>query len=88
MAKIRKFRTDILIDNDSPPNDDLLFIRSKGFRPTNILRAKIRELKAQDRGDSNELLDLSKKLSNLQNLIEKLLSFLDKKGLTEEFYKT
>jgi hypothetical protein len=86
MVKIKKFRTDILINDDKPPEDDLQFIRSNGFKPTNILRMKIKELKAQAQGINPTEESLKAQIIRLAALNEKLFEYLDKKGLSNDFY--
>jgi len=78
--KKKQMRTTCLIDNDSPPLDDWAFIKANGLKPTALLRAKIKEVRANKEGapDSESLLKSNKAL---QKQIEKLFSFIDRKGL-------
>ena len=80
----KQFRTSVLIDCDAAPFDDLAFINSRHLKPTNLLRAKIKELREKEDGAPTiEGLQLS--LGKLQNKIQELFEFLDKKGLFNEF---
>lgn len=82
MALMKKFKTNVNIDNDKAPNDDLDFIRKHGFKPTNLLRAKIKELRAIEEGapDTKELI---RQREAFRNHRDKLIDFINKHGLTD-----
>jgi len=82
----KQFRTSVLIDCGAHPNDDLQFMNSKGLKPTNLLRAKIKELRARDEG-APTIEGLQRALSKLQTRIQELFEFIDKKGLFDDFMK-
>jgi len=82
----KQFRTSVLIDCDFPPFDDLDFINRKGLKPTNLLRKKIKELREIEEGAPTTE-GLQKAIQNLQTQIQKLFSFIDKKGLFDEFIR-
>lgn len=83
---MKKFKTNVNIDNDKAPNDDLQFIRSRGFKPTNLLRAKIKELRAIEEGEPSQK-QLLENMKNLQDRLKSVLSYLEQKGLLDEFLK-
>ena len=76
--RVKKHRTTILIDCDRVPHDDLQYINAKGFKPTNLLRAKIKELKNKDLygevnyKEANER--LHNRLTKLCEVLEQVLS--------------
>lgn len=84
--QMKKFKTDVLINNDKYPEDDLQFIRTRGLKPTNLLRMKIKELRAIEDGEP----DAEKLMQNLKNVSvyrDKLIKFITEKGLFDEFFK-
>jgi len=81
--KTKSYRTDILIDDDKYPKDDLNFIRTHGFKPTNLLRAKIKELRAIEEGEPDNQ-TLLKNLQNISKYRDELIKFIEKKGLLDE----
>jgi hypothetical protein len=85
MVKIKKFRAECLIDNDEPPKDDLTFIRRKGLKPTALLRVKIKELREEEENPTTPLKEVVERL-RIQN--NKLLVFLEKNNLTDDFFKS
>lgn len=82
----KQFRTSVLIDCGEYPNDDLQFINSKGLKPTNILRAKIKELRAREEGAPTTE-GLQRALGKLQKRMQELFEFIDEKGLFDEYVK-
>lgn len=82
----KQFITTICIDNDAPPCDDLSFIEKRGLKPTNLLRAKIKELRLREEGepDAEALL---KKVGRLNEIIQKYADFIEAKGLIDDFFK-
>lgn len=80
--KTKSFRTNVLIDNDKAPKDDLDFIRRHGFKPTNLLRSKIKELRAFEEGepDTKILIEQRDRAVKHRN---QLVDFINKHGLTE-----
>lgn len=81
---IKKFRTSILINDDAPPHDDWLYIKKRHLKPTNLLRSKIKELRAQDEG-APDVEVLLNNIKNLQGKIQDLFSYLEKKGMLKDF---
>jgi len=86
MAK-KQFRTSVLIDDDKAPFDDLAFIKRKGLKPTNLLRAKIKELRKREAGEPSTE-QILENLSKFRDKLEKSFAFLGQKGLLEEFLKS
>ena len=87
MSKTKQFVTTVCIDDDEAPRDDLKFIEARGLKPTNLLRAKIKELRAIEEGepDNKELL---RRIGSFQELMSKYNTFLEKKGLLDDFFKS
>jgi hypothetical protein len=83
MVLMKKFKTNVNIDNDQAPNDDLQFIRMHGLKPTNLLRAKIKELREIEEGAPDPKL-LSAKLQRIAQQRDNLLKFIEDKNLTDE----
>jgi len=81
--RIKKFRADCNIDNDKFPNDDLNFIRTHGLKPTNLLRAKIKELREIEEGAPDPKL-LVAKMQRIVQQRDNLLNFIEEKQLTDE----
>lgn len=83
---IKKFRTTILIDDDKFPNDDWAFIKTRHFKPTNLLRAKVKELREREEGKptTEQLLE---NIKNMQEKMKQLFSFLEQKELLDDFFK-
>lgn len=81
---IKKYRTDVCIDDDKFPNDDWDFIQKRGFKPTHLLRSKIKELREQEEGapDNKTLLE---NIKRLKDNLEKALNFLQEKGLLDNY---
>lgn len=62
----KQFRTSVLIDNEPlPPFNDWKFIKERGLKPTNLLRAKIKELRLREEGqpDAKELIKRNQKIA-------------------------
>ena len=81
--RTKSFKTDVLINDDKYPEDDLQFIRTKGLKPTNLLRAKIKELRAIDEGEPDYKMIISQRDRVTQHR-NKLIEFINKHGLTEK----
>lgn len=81
---IKKFRTTICIDDDKHPNDDWVFIKSRHLKPTNLLRARVKELREREEGkpDTEYLL---KNIEAMQAQLKSVFKFLDQKGILDEF---
>jgi hypothetical protein len=84
MTQIKKHRTDVNIDNGEFPFDDWKFIKERGFKPTNLLRSKIKELRKIEDG-APTIDGLLKSVNSLQEKIKELFAFIDDKGLFEDF---
>lgn len=82
----KQFITTIAIDDDSPPNDDLKFIRIRGFKPTNLLRSKIKELKEREEG-APTIEGLQATLQRIQKQISLTYDFLENEGLLDTYMK-
>lgn len=87
IMQTKSFRTNVLIDNDRYPKDDLQFIRAKGFKPTNLLRMKIKELREIEEGAPSPKL-LIEQLNKARIFRDSILKFVDDKGLIDEMFKT
>jgi len=84
----KQFRTTELIVYNKEPLDDLNFITKHKLKPTNLLRAKIKELRAKEDGLiclSQE--ELTKRFKFLQDKLLEVSDFVMKKGLWDEFKK-
>jgi len=80
----KQVRTSVLIDSDEHPLDDLEFIKSRRLKPTNLLRAKIKELREIEDGKP-DIEILLRNIESLQNQIKEIFKFIDEKGLFQEF---
>lgn len=86
MARKKQFRTSVLIDCDAAPYDDLQFINSRRLKPTNLLRAKIKEIREHEDGKPT-IEGLEAAVGRLQETIKELFAFIDEKGLFQEYMK-
>jgi len=75
----KSVRTTILIDKL-----DWDFIQEKGFKPTNLLRIKVKELMEIDKVPVDELENTIKRIKLHR---DKLIKFIKKKKLLDEFLK-
>lgn len=83
MAK-KQFITTVAIDDDIAPNDDRMFITQRGLKPTNLLRSKIKELRAREEG-APTVDGMQKNISRLQSLLQEIFDFMDKEGVFENW---
>lgn len=86
MARKKQFRTSVLIDDDKHPDDDLAFITARKLKPTNLLRAKIKELRQVDEGGSS-VEKLQENIGFLREKLEQVFEFLNEEGLLGKFQK-
>lgn len=80
--RTKSFRSNVLIDNDKYPKNDLEFIRTHGLKPTNLLRSKIKELRAVEEGEPDAAA-LIKQRDSFRSHRDKLIDFINKHNLTE-----
>ena len=85
MAK-KQFRTTVLIDDDKAPLNDLEYIKSKGLKPTNLLRVKIKELRLRDEG-APTVKGLQKNMKALQAKLQKFCEAMEQTLSKEDFDK-
>lgn len=75
-----------MIDDDFEPNNDWEFLKNHHLKPTNLLRKKIKELRETENGTPNSEMLLDN-ISRLQKQLQKIISFLEIKGLLDEYLK-
>jgi len=83
--KTKQVRTTIMIDADREPKDDWQWLGKNRLKPTNLLRVKIKEMRAREDGapDNETLL---KNIHSMQEKVKSLFAFLDTKGLFQEYF--
>lgn len=76
--QIKKHKTTINIDADSPPHDDWQWMAQRMFKATNLLRKKIKELREEDEtGNVNYKImneKLNKRMSRMFDLLNETMS--------------
>lgn len=83
--KLKRKRINVNIDNDIYPNDDLFFISQRRYKPTALLRLKIRELRQIEESGADEL---EKQIEKLRKQRDNLLFFIESKNLNKEYFES